>query len=271
MPNFFVVGAGKAGTTSLYHYLGTHPQLFMCRIKEPNYFCKDSKVSASINWDDYLRLFRGVRDEPAIGECSVLYLSSACAARSIRAAVPNAKIIVILRNPVDRGYSHFLMGVRQGFPCQNVLDLPDYVVDLGLYYAQVKRYLDEFPNQQIHILFHEDLQRDREAFVKRMFGFLNVDDGFRPPNLEKHFNEALEPRFKVLNGLFYKTGLVVGLRRFVRPEIKEAMRAALFKAPREQRSSKLTPNERQTLVRVFEPDIHRLEALLSRDLSHWLR
>ena len=172
VPNFFIVGAAKAGTTSLYHYLGTHPQIFMCRIKEPNYFCTDLNRSAPLKWDDYLRLFRGVRDQPAIGESSVLYLASGCAAKNMRTALPNAKIIIVLRNPVDRGYSHFLMGVRQGFPCRNILELPDYVIDLGLYYAQVKRYLDEFPAQQRQILFYEDLQRDRAAFVKRVFGFL---------------------------------------------------------------------------------------------------
>jgi hypothetical protein len=133
LPNFFVVGAPKAGTTSLYHYLDQHPQIFMSPIKEPNYFAteirpenfgdelqpqvaedlrelqeylqgpmREKRFGGLVSqWDDYLRLFQSVETEKAIGEASVCYLWSKTAAANIRSRIPGAKIIMILRNPAE--------------------------------------------------------------------------------------------------------------------------------------------------------------------------
>ena len=144
LPNFFVVGAGKAGTTSLYNYLKAHPQIYMSPIKEPHHFATDIDVTAFsedyrktclqdvsgyvrgdmtepvhvahvTGRDDYLRLFRHAVDEVAIGEISNSYLVSKRAAVEIRAAVPHARIIMVLRDPVARAYSQYLMDLRIGY------------------------------------------------------------------------------------------------------------------------------------------------------------
>src|ERR1700744_4238921 len=131
-PNFFIVGAPKAGTTSLYNYLGQHPQIYMSPIKEPNYFAGEMRLDNFVEearrriademhdlqeylrgdmrqnrfggwvsaWEDYLKLFRNVTDEIAIGEATPCYLWSETAARNIAARIPDAKIIINLRNPV---------------------------------------------------------------------------------------------------------------------------------------------------------------------------
>lgn len=146
LPNFFIVGAPKAGTTSLYHYLLQHPQIYMSPIKEPNYFAPEvrpanagpafqKRVSRDIcelqeylrrpvlsqrfggivsNWLDYLRLFEGAKGARAIGEASVFYLYSKMAARNIVARIPDSKILMILRNPADRAFAQYLHTVTNG-------------------------------------------------------------------------------------------------------------------------------------------------------------
>jgi hypothetical protein len=142
-PNFFVVGAPKAGTTSLYKHLSRHPDIFLSPIKEPNYFCTDLHAyatSSSLNdrlpldierylsspvrkpiqtaWvtdaNQYWRLFQGADTKPVIGEFSTTYLYSSAAAHGIAAVCPQAKIIAVLRSPAERAYSHYLMDLRIG-------------------------------------------------------------------------------------------------------------------------------------------------------------
>src|SRR5579872_1954454 len=102
LPNFFLVGAMKSGTTSLYRYLNAHPQVYMSPIKEPNYFCSDFIPQPSdpagkiVSWDDYVRLFRAAGNETAIGEASVVYLCSRCAAQEIHRVLPNSRILILL-------------------------------------------------------------------------------------------------------------------------------------------------------------------------------
>jgi hypothetical protein len=146
LPNFFVVGAPKAGTTSLYHCLDQHPEIYMSPIKEPSYFASEIRagnlaaelleqtrrdalaVAAYLRgpmdtkrfggivseWEDYLRLFQRVRNEKAIGEASVCYLWSESAAANIAAKIPTAKIYMILRNPAERAFSQYLHAVTAG-------------------------------------------------------------------------------------------------------------------------------------------------------------
>ena len=142
MPNFFIVGAPKAGTTSLYHYLDQHPDVYMSPVKEPCHFSEEIRLQnfsqemlpgvkptcapsrstlrgpmtekrfggVGMEWDDYLRLFENVKGEAAIGEASALDLGSKTAARNIQLRVPNARILMVLREPVGRAFSNTLTG-----------------------------------------------------------------------------------------------------------------------------------------------------------------
>jgi hypothetical protein len=155
LPNFFIVGAPKAGTTSLYHYLDQHPDIYMSPVKEPNYFAEEVRlrnISAEwqewahreqnslraylsgpmhekkfggivASWSDYLKLFKNVKDEKAIGEASVCYLWSKTAARSIASATPHAKIVMVLRNPVDRAFSQYKQALASGLIAKSFREL----------------------------------------------------------------------------------------------------------------------------------------------------
>jgi hypothetical protein len=147
IPNFFLAGAPKAGTTSLFHYLDRHPRVYLSPIKEPCYFAdeirpenfseewqprirqdlrqleqylagpmREKRFSGPvIEWDSYLKLFANVRSETAIGEASVQYLWSESAARNIAARIPGARILLLLRDPAERAFSQYLHGVTSGF------------------------------------------------------------------------------------------------------------------------------------------------------------
>src|SRR5262245_16436607 len=119
-PNFFIVGAAKAGTTSLHAYLSAHPQVFMPALKEPHYFADfelspefDNFMPVIRDQPAYQDLFRGSQGSTAVGEASPSYLCDPAAAARIKAAIPDAKIVISLRNPVDRAYSHYLMDLHE--------------------------------------------------------------------------------------------------------------------------------------------------------------
>ena len=112
-PNFFIVGAPRSGTTFLYHYLNQISGIFMCPVKEPNYFAasinpKRKLIKPIRSKEKYLKLFENVENETAIGEASPTYLWDPQAPKLIHEKIPNAKFIFILRNPIERAFSHYL-------------------------------------------------------------------------------------------------------------------------------------------------------------------
>src|SRR5215471_17472744 len=182
-PNFFLAGAPKAGTTSLYHYLAQHPQIFMSPVKEPCFFASEVRPEnfadpsdwqpadhLPTTWGAYLELFREADHQPAVGEGSVCYLWSASAPANIAARIPHARIVLVLRDPADRTFSQYLHGVHKGrihSDFRSYLDqslkytsrlfTPIYpVLALGDYAEQIRRYLAHFAAPQIYIALYED-------------------------------------------------------------------------------------------------------------------
>src|SRR5947207_5839854 len=199
LPNFFIVGAAKSGTTSLYEYLKLHPEVYMAPIKETHHFSTDidntkfrPNYSRSLNkdlskflesemeegifhafvkdWNEYVQIFKKVKDEKAIGEVTNSYLYSSTAAKNIREKFPNAKIIMMLRNPADRAFSHYLMDLRIGYETEDFMSalkkdmarnpkgwgISNLYVEVGMYSEQVKRYLETFPESQRCIYLFDD-------------------------------------------------------------------------------------------------------------------
>ena len=195
MPTFIVVGANKGGTTSIYHYLKQHKQVYLSPVKEPHFFSKDIDVNLFkrefaqnklqdidkyVNGEmkeefhaafirdieQYKKLFSKVQDQKAVGELSTSYLFSEVAAKEIKALIPDCKIIICLRNPFERAYSHYRMNLWTGnsneFDFYKAL-VEDYdhkpkvwgnahlYTEIGLYYQQVKRYLDLFGKDNVKI------------------------------------------------------------------------------------------------------------------------
>lgn len=308
LPNFFIVGAGKAGTTSLYHYLRQHPEIYMSPVKEPCYFADEirpkniarpflenlrresrrlPKILDTIepvkpfawiaqDWNDYLRLFRDARDQPAIGEATASYLWSATAAANIRRAIPHAKIIIILRDPADRAFSQYLHQLAAGYTRETFrrhvdrclrdphreLSIYYPFLEAGLYSAQVKRFLDLFPPNQVRIYWFEDAWRDPQLLLDDLFAFLGVRARVPIDTSRKHL-ERRTPRFPRAHGHLKK--LWTPLRAAIPASLESRLRRAAF-AP----APSLDPADRQFLIDYYGEDIRRLSQLLTRDLTLWL-
>jgi hypothetical protein len=313
LPNFFIVGAPKAGTTSLYHYLDQHPQIYMSPIKEPNYFSKEIRpehfsdefqqmVSRDLealeqymagpmiekrpggiiqDWDRYLKLFSGVQNQTAVGEASVCYLWSASAPANIRAQIPDARIIMTLRNPSDRAFSQYVHGVSLGAigkPLREHIEanlrnrdhkfgLEFPFLELGLYYRQVKRYLETFPASNVHIDFYEDYRDHPRETIASLLEFLNVDPAFVPDTSARHLQVGM-PRFQESAHYLKATGLWQHARKLCPPSLLPLARRV---ANRSRKEVKMDPKDRAFLTGYYREDVLKLSDLLNRDLSGWLQ
>lgn len=201
-PNLFIVGAPKCGTTSMWRYLSGHPDVFMARVKEPNHFGSDVRAGSGLrDRAAYLRLFAAAGGARVVGEASIGYLGSRDAAAEIAAFAPDARIIVMLREPV----SH-LRSLHAHFLARGIEDIEDLAVALEAgterfrgrltgqptlpelldyrravrHAEQLRRYLAVFPRQHVHVVILEDLARDTPGTFRQMLRFLKVDEGYQP-------------------------------------------------------------------------------------------
>lgn len=275
-PNLFVVGAARAGTTSLWRYLNGHPQIWMAPIKEPNFF---SGVRRPLNPDvhdkaSYLRLFAPGVGSKLRGEASPSYLWSAGVPDRIRRVSPEARILVSLRDPVERTYSAYWYSVRLGkedrpFPeaIRGELEEPRNRYVASSFYAEaVGRYLQAFPGA-VHVLFLEELARDPRGEIRKIFDFLGVDAAVADRlDLETHNSHAL-PRSR-LAGLVHNSPRVRAAARAVAPlGLRLRLQQLLVKpGPR----STMESGMEAFLTELFALDVDRLRTLLGRDVP-WPR
>jgi hypothetical protein len=296
LPNFLVIGAGRSGTTSLHHYLGQHPQVFLPRAKAPSHFyCLEPRPPI----DDpllraqtrdfvadpaaYEHLFDDVRGETAIGEVSPVYLATRAAAPRISARLPGVKLIAVLRHPVDRAWARYVGRVRDGL--ERRIDFREVVRDetraalprddaFGTYLASgflhhfLTSYFERFPRERIRVHLFEDLERDPAALVADLFRFLGVDAAFRPDLAGRHNRSGGFIRNPVLRALWTRSAR---LRITLRPYLPESLRRAAFSTMTgDLVATSLDPALRRELVELFRDDTERLQELIGRDLSPWL-
>ncbi len=312
-PNFFVIGAAKCGTTTLYDFLEQHPDVYMSPIKEPHFFCSDIRIenfseeykkyvySRGINIQDYvagdmskkywewyiddfstyLKLFKNATNQKAIGEISNGYLFSTVSATEIKNKYPLAKIVMILRNPISRAYSHYLANVRDGrttLPFREEIknDLKKPVkgwcishnyIEMGMYYSQVKRFLDAFPANQVLIFLNDDLKSNANNVGQKLFDFIGVDIN-ASINYSNKQNEAKMPKWTGLIKFITQTGLKRKLFRALPESIQAKIKPVFFK---EGSIPKMSEEDKQWLNTIFKEDIEKTQALINRDLSHWLK
>lgn len=296
LPNFLVIGAGRAGTTSLHHYLGQHPDVYLPAVKSPGHFvwCErpaidDPHVRALVRTyavpdaRDYEALFDGVRGERAVGEVSPVYLATTRAAPRIASRLPGVRLVAILRHPVDRAYARFVGRLRDGF--ERRADFAEVVRDerraplvrdvaFGTYLASgvchhvLASYFDRVPRERIRIHLFEDFARDPAAVMADLFRFLDVDPGFVPRTGRRHNASGGVIRNPALRLVWTRSAR---LRAALRLHLPEAARDAVFRAfTAGLVMPPLDPSLRAELTELFRDDIERLQALLDRDLSHWL-
>lgn len=292
LPNFFIAGAAKAGTTSLYRYLAQHPQVYMSPVKEPTFFGAADILSSPqkslmlertardraplvVEWDDYVALFRNVRQEIAIGEASVSYLWQPSAARAIQARIPGARLIFALRDPAERLFTHFLGSAwrdpRATFRTRFRAALEPggigrNLVNIGRYATHLQRFFDVFPPEQICILLYEDYQADAPAVLRSVFGFLGVAPD-HPIDVSRRHGETVVPRFRSLHALRLR---VLGAAPVV-PWLPDGARRALKRLYRRAPQMTMDPADRRMVIDYYRDEILRTADLIGRDLSGWLR
>jgi len=296
MPTFLLIGAGKSGTTSLNNYLKQHPEIFMSPVKEPQYFAfgdkaltfngpGDPQLISRIphNIQDYRSLFGGVTKQKAIGEASTANIYIPRASERIQKILPNAKLIAILRNPVERAYSNFLHQVRLGFE-----PLVDFTKALqaeeeriqrnwsyrfhykkrGFYYGQLKAYFDRFHRDQMRICLFEDLVSNPVVLVQDIFRFLGVNDAFVPDTSRVH-NSSMTPRSEALYRLVNRPNAVKAIINPVFP-----MKFRRLFANTINRFNLARPNcpayAKVYLLKEYREDVLKLQDLIERDLAKWL-
>ncbi len=284
-PNTFIVGAAKAGTTSLYEYLSQHPQVYMSPVKEPHYFSRvrpsDSQkrfIKPVLDPGKYAELFIGAQGSKIIGEASPSYLSDLDAARRIKKASPDAKIIIILRDPIERAYSHYLMDVRLGIQKKEFFEalIADYrsnkkgwsvshmYVELGLYSEQVGRYIDMFGNNVIILMFH-DLKNNTHFLLDELAVFLEIDPiHFREIDFKKIYNQYYVPRNKFIKIISEISLMKLILKKILTEDIRKKFKNKFCNI-----GSSKQPIEKEAhefLKNIYSEDILSLEHKLQKKL-----
>jgi len=271
-PNFFVIGVVKGGTTSLYHYLNQHPEVYLPPIKETNHYAaadidaarflpgyatdvaidldryiaggmKESVHIAHVNEQKhYAALFEKVNNEIAIGEISNSYMVCPSAAAAIYAAQPEARIIVVLRNPITRAWSQFLMNLREAKEEKDsfveALKRDDCApnrgwgvnhqyLELGKYAGQLAPYLRLFGKEKVLPLFFEAYRKAPAETMTEICRFLGVDDqyGF---NFDTERNKASLPRHSTLNRLLVQSGAIKAAKSVVPRSMRTALAGLLY-------------------------------------------
>jgi hypothetical protein len=190
-PNFLVIGAMKCGTTSLYDLLSQHPEIGMSSVKEPAFFCDDEVFARGWSW--YELCFSHAAGRKAIGEASTSYTKKYCyphTAGRIARFLPDARLIYVVRHPLERIESQWMHGVHSGWHPSSfaqALDNPS-LIDPSRYWSQVSAYRDHFPQQQILVLFFDDFKANPSRFLSCCFDFLDVDPSFTPHGLDQARN-----------------------------------------------------------------------------------
>ena len=274
LPNFLVIGAARAGTTSLYHYLRQHPDVYMSPVKEPRYSryegVSDEAVEQVHGREAYERLFAGATSQRAIGEASPQYLNSPTGPDRIAEDLSGVRLIVSLRNPADRAYSSYvgrLRGATERCGVDEAMRPGTYYFDTSLYYPRLARYFARFERSRIRVILFDDLVADTRAVVRDLYAFLGVDRTFDGDVSKKHHAGSV-PRSITMNRILLRTSLAA--RRLVPVEahtglINRAQRL-LLRPP-----DPLPPSIRGRLLERFRDDIVATGALIGRDLTPWIR
>ena len=300
-PTFIVIGAMRAGTTTLYYDLLNHPQVLMAQVKEPNFFAFDGtrtdlplthdgvqrlRANSVIDADPYHQLFRGAQGARAVGDVSPAYLYSSLAARQMRAAVPNLRVIAILRNPVDRAYSAYLRranvdpdpfvfvntAVREHKELAQGRKLPLYpLITGGLYSQHLRSYFELFSPDRRMICIFETFWVGYRSALEDIHHFIGVTA--IPATEVRSLNRSGVPRWPRLDRVLRSGTKFKDLAKRYLPDravgaliaTKQAIEDRTLRA-----SSDLPEAVRSYLVDTyFEADIERLEDMLNRDLTLW--
>jgi len=297
LPNFLIIGVPKAGTTSIYHYLKSHPEIYMPETTELRYFnseemlsnlsgpgAKSALTKICKNQEEYLSWFDTSADEMAVGECTTNYLYSKKAIKKIKKELgANVKLIVILRNPVQRAYSHFIYNKNRNL--ENLtfeeailaeVERKEKGWDNGWAYTDLSRYSEHIKflyseNINFKIYLFEDFQERPKEVISDILKYLEVDDKFTPENIDVIYNKGGLSRFKLAVQWLRKPNK---FRTYIK-SLLPIKSIELMRKKREQFISwqaKKPEMDKKTfkyLKKFFEEDVYSLKSIYPVDISKW--
>lgn len=271
-PNFFILGSAKSGTTSLFECLDDHPEVFMPQAKETNFFCDgfqgfDSIPQATTYYEE---MGKGIGAK-RIGEASHSYLTSPRSAKTLRLLFPDAKLVAVLRNPADRGYSlyHHLrrLGYEKYASFERALEAEeermndqDFIDSCGeniwnimyyrsgLYGEQIKRYLKYFDRDQLLVITFEQLIKESQSTLSKVCGFLDIDFE-RCPDLPLANTGSVTARFPRINNFF-----TIKLGNMIYPVDKPRGPREFIKKPLFIKKPKMNPATKAKLMERYTED-----------------
>ncbi|MEO7988393.1 MAG: sulfotransferase [Chryseolinea sp.] len=300
LPNFLIAGSAKCGTSSLHSYLAQHPDIFMSRRKEPRFLSSqgmsfplngplDSRVEKWIvkTFSEYCDLFRDAANHKVVGESSAdtLYFYKHTIP-VIKKYLGNPKIVIVLRNPVKRSFSayqHLVRDAREPLSFEDALlqendrvknnwELIYHYRAVSHYYEPLKAFLENFTN--VKVVMNEELAKEPHRVLSEVFEFLGVDNTFKVKDSTTKHNMSGKPRSQWLHEFLFEGH---PLRNFLRPVIrffipsKQRKKISLNIQQKNLVQMKIKPETGEMLKNEFRDEILKLEKLLNRDLSSWLK
>jgi len=299
-PNLFIVGQPKSGTTALHQFLGQHPEIYMSSIKEPHFFCSDFHLESDRAYGKqrffdfrsesaYLQLFAKADDAKVVGESSTNYLYSQVAAQKIHNFNPEAKIIIILREPAKYLYSlhsHYVKFTEENEPDfltalsleeerkEEKIASPRVTSPSYLYYSQrvqyhqqVKRYCDRFDPEQIKIVVFEEFKSENERVYREILEFLGVDSSFTPKYDAVNVNK--EVKFEAINNLVNSPLAKNISKNLLSQEFNEFVRDNIVEKFLWHQAPKATMPEdlKIQLMQQYQHQVKQISELVGIDLS----
>lgn len=287
-PNLFIAGPPRSGTTTLHNWIEQHPDVAMSRIKEPHFFSgiefpeiQQKVLQVTQDKDAYLDLFQTSHHVSIKGESSSHYLADPDAPERIHAMIPNARIIVILRDPIQRAYSHYLLYGRRGkeISFSQVIRscierMPPYdelvynIVDQGCYFKHLQRYYKWFSKEQILTLSFPLLHENPENLLEQICEFLGVDVQLAAGiNTDQTANPYMQPSNQVFKKILANETLTLaGLKMVPRPILQKIRYGVLLKS--EEKKPEIDKNTRRLLTEIYEPELDKLDNLLGENLNY---
>lgn len=277
-PNFFIIGTSRGGTTSLYNYLEGISEIYLAPRGETGYFFPKI-FQESDSKKKYLRLFENFESKKARGEYAG-YLEYPESAQLIKTTIPDAKIIISLRDPIERAFSHYLGALRSHdefasfdetfkkymMPINEESDFYNHYIKPGRYYENVKMFLDVFGKKNVKIIIFEEFTNDTHIIFREVLDFLGIDAEI-PPNVGKTYNAYAEPLGKVGTTLVQNKSI----NKFAKKILPAGLRVALLRLLTNKRGGKpeILDNHKKILEEFYKDDSKKLEKLLGYKLP-WI-
>jgi hypothetical protein len=281
-PNFFIVGGSKCGTTNISYYLNLHPKIFFSELNEPYYFCKwdvpeeYNRNSMITNMEKYLDLFKNVKNEIIVGEASSPYLTCPHAALEIKKAFPNSKILISIRNPIERSHSAYFSYQFMKPNEQNFMEMIkthekliskrifyiDSILESGFYTKNIKRYQEIFGKENVKVIIFEDYIKNTVQNINSIFNFLGINDKI-------DLNEQSKGSYRVPKNFLAKSLLNnKNFRKVSTILIPTVMRQKLGDKYflKQVKKPEMLENERNYLRELYNDEVNELEKFLGKKL-----